>query len=315
MKKVINFLIIVVAIIALLLVAKNLIAKAAVEGGVKAVTGLPLKMDKLDISLTKSYIAIEKLDLQNPKGFPERTMLNMPEIYIDYHLGDIIGGNIHLEEVRIDMAEFVVVKNTDGTLNLDTLKALQGDKKEGAPKEEKPKEKGEAPQIQLDVLKLKLGQVVYKDYSKGGNEPAVKTFKMDIQEEYTNITDPNNLVRLIVLKVMMGTPLAALTNFDLGPLQDGLGNVLASGTKITGELFDSGSAAAKDAMNKGTEALKDLADNDIADTGKKLASDMSEGTKELTKELGDTAKGLTDGLKDTTGALKESLKLPFGKSE
>lgn len=314
MKKLINFLIILAVLAGVLLLAKNLIAKAAVENGVKLVTGLPLKMDKLDVSLTKSYIGIEKLELQNPKGFAEKTMLDMPEIYIDYHLGDILGGNIHMEEIRIHMEKFVVVKNADGTLNLDSLKALQGESKEGEAK--KPAEKkGEAPKIQLDVLKLSLGSVYYKDYSKNADNPSVKEFKLGIQEEYKDITDPNTLIRLIVLKVMMNTPLASLTGFDLGPLQDGLGNVLASGTKITGELFDTGSAAAKEAMSKGTEALKDIADTDLGDAGKKLTEGVSGTTKELTSDLEGAAKNLTSDLKEKTGALTESLKLPFGKKE
>ena len=110
-------------------------------------------------------------------------MLDMSEIYVDYDLPAILGGKIHLRTVRINMSEFVVVKNAKGELNLDALNVVKEQK--GA-KTAAPAEKGKAPEIQIDVLELKVGKVLYKDYSKGG-APQVQEFNLNLDERYTDI--------------------------------------------------------------------------------------------------------------------------------
>jgi len=109
----------------------------------------------------------------------------MPEIYVDYDLPAIFKGKVHLEEMRLNMNEFVVVKNEKGELNLDALKVVQA-QKEGKKPEAKAKEGGKIPEIQIDTLKLKVGKVVYKDYSGGGN-PTVREFKVNLDEELANL--------------------------------------------------------------------------------------------------------------------------------
>jgi len=277
MKKFFSTLVlIVIVVLAVLLIGKNVIAKGAIEGGVKMATGLSLQMKSLDINLMNTFIGIEGLRLQNPAGFEEKNMVDLPEIYVDYDLPAILKNDIHLPEVRLNLNEFVVVKNAQGELNLDALKGVDS----GTQKEEAkpaPKEEAEMPEIRLDLLKLKIGRVVYKDYSKGA-KPEVKEFNLNLDEEYQDITDPNQLVRLIVLRVMMNTPLAALTNFNVGALQ----------SSVT-ETLDA-------SKQKALEAAKQ-------------AEDLAKG---MGGELEGKAKDLTGGLKDTAGALKDKVKLPFG---
>ena len=96
------------------------------------------------------------------------------------------------------------------------------------------KQKGKAPGIQIDTLELKIGKVVYKDYS-GGGEPSVKEFNIGIDEKFQNIDDPNKVVSLIVVKALMNTTVAKLTNFDLQGLQGQIGDTLASAQKVIGK--------------------------------------------------------------------------------
>lgn len=307
--KIVKSIITIVLVVAIVLVfAKNLIAKAVIENGVSLITGLPLKIEKFDINLLRSYVGIKNMRLENPSGFPEKTMLDMPEIYVDYNLGDLTKGKVHLEEIRIDMKEFIVVKNTDGKLNLDSLKAVQQEKKPApaAPaKEEKAGAKGEAPQIQIDSLQLKVGNVQFKDYS-GGGEPSVKQFPVNLNERYSNITNPNHLITLIVMKVMMNTPLAALSNFDLGGIQNNLSDTLASSQKLAADAAAQATQVASQASElakaKATEAQLAL---------NKATADLS-GT---TEALSGTAKEITGGLKDTASQLREKFKVPFGSKE
>ena len=168
--------IIIGVLVALLVSAfvKDAIIKASVEKGVEMVTGLKLRIQGFKAGLVNSLVAIRNLRLFNPRGFKDSVMLDMPEIYVDYDLPAVFKGKIHLKEVRIDLKEFYVIKNAKGEVNLDSLKVVQESKGE-APAKEKPAEEGKGMEFQIDTLQLKVGKVVYKDYSQGG-EPKVQEF-------------------------------------------------------------------------------------------------------------------------------------------
>lgn len=295
MKKIINIFVALLIIFAVLAVAKNMIAKGAVENGVQLLTGLQLKMKDLDVSLIRTDVGIKGLKLFNPDRFPEKLMVDMPEIYVDYDLQKLIKGKIHLPEVRIHLDQFVVVRSDKGELNLNALTSLQGQGAQGQKAgEAKPAEKAAMPEIQIDLFSLRIGKVIYKDYS-GGGEPSVKEFTVGINEQYRNITDPNHLVRLIVLKTMLNTPLATLSGFDLSGLSAGMSDVLASSTQIAGK--------AAEEFKKQTTQL--IAQTDNAQT---LVKDASANLKETAGTLGDKAEDLTGGLKGTASNLKEKFK-------
>jgi len=247
MKKWINVLVIVAVLIVVLLFAKDFIIKASVEKGVGVVTGLKLNIGGLNVGILKPIVDIKNLKLFNPGSFPDKTMIDMPEIYVKYDLPAIIGGTIHLPEVRLGLREFVVVKNSKGELNLDALKNVQAQKKGEAKAEEKPA--GKAPKIKIDKLALNIGKVIYKDYSKGST-PTVKEFNINLHEVYTNVDDPYKLASLIVVKALIGTPIAALANFDVKGLQGSVGDVLSGAQKTATEAVGKAGKTATQAVDK-----------------------------------------------------------------
>ena len=246
------FFLLIILLIALTL-GRNIIFKAGIEQGVKAITGLPLEMAALDINLTETFVNIQDLKLYNPAGFSDPVMVDIPEIHVDYDLGALMKKKIHLKEMRLRLKDFYVVTNEDGALNLDTLKALQkpsakeADEKPPAPKDEAP-----LPEIQIDLLKLQVGQVIFKDYSKGG-EPKVREFQIGLDEEIRDIDDPNALVQAIVFRALLKTPIANLTNFDISGLGDMVSGTLGT---VTGKVTD----VTQGAVDKAEEALKTTAE-------------------------------------------------------
>ena len=231
MKKVVVTVAIIVFVAGLVLMtSKNTIVRVSIEKGVEMVTGLRLKIDKIDVGLMTTLVGIDNLKLYNPPGFEDKVMLDMPEIYVDYDLPKILTGKIHLNKVRINMKEFTVVKNANGELNLDSLKVVKEQKTE---KTAEPAKKGKAPEMQIDSLELKIGKVYYKDYSKGG-KPQVQEFNVNLNEKYTDINDPSELVSLIVVKALSNTTIARLTGFDLKGLQGTITDTLGSAQKIVG---------------------------------------------------------------------------------
>lgn len=232
--------IIVIAVLAILLAfsaTKDGLIKFSIEKGVQGVTGLKLGISSLRVGILKTMVDINGLKLYNPHGFEDSIMLDMPTIYVDYDLPAFFKGKIHLREVRINMKEFIVEKNSRGELNLDALKMT----KDGAAAPAEPKEKGKGMPLQIDTLQLKVGKVIYKDYSQGG-APQVKEFDVATDETYQNITDLQSLVSLIMVKALAKTTISKLANFELDKLQKNLTNQLLS--TVSGKLLGGAGGAA-----------------------------------------------------------------------
>lgn len=241
--------------------AKDLLARISVEQGVRFATGLPLNIRSFHIGLLETVVKVENLLAFNPPGYPEKVMADIPEIYVDYGLRDLSKGKVHLEEMRLHLRELVVVKNRQGEVNLNALKVARAPRSQ-APPPSQPQKKGKAPKVEIDRLELKIGKVVFKDYSRGG-APSVREFNINFHERVENLTGVESLVSLIIMKALMHTTLDQLANFDLERLPGTLSHSLQSiqtfapevGTK-TQEAFQRAAEEAPGLAKETTEALK-----------------------------------------------------------
>lgn len=244
MKK--PILIFICIIVALFVVAlfKDLIIKVSVEGGAEFVTGLKLSIRSFHVGILRPVVSIKGLTIYNPSSFPDRTMLDMPQIYVNYDLGAILQKDIHLRQVDINLKQFIVVKNAKGELNLNSLKVVK------AQKENKPPEgeKGAAIKMRIDKLHLKIGKVIYKDYS-AGSTPSVREFNINIDETFTDIQNPYTLVSLIVVKSLANTTISNLTNFDIRGLQGNISSTLSTAQQVAGQAKQQTGEVVKNAQD------------------------------------------------------------------
>ncbi len=280
MKRSLKIGIIAVVVIFIAAAAKDTIIKISVENGVGLVTGLKLSIRSLSVGILRPVVDIKNLRLLNPPNFLDRNMIDMPEIYVKYDLPAIMGGKIHLPEVRLALKEFIVIKNAEGKLNLDSLRTVQAQKEGKSPSQGAP---GKAPEIRIDSLKLSIGDVIYKDYSKGG-APDIKKFSINLNESYTNTDDTYALASLIVVKALMNTSIAGLVNFDIKGLQGTVGDNLASAKK--------------------------MASTAVTEAGKTIAA-----TQERSKQVAETAQKAQDSVKQAADTMKDVFKNPFGSGK
>lgn len=267
-RKIIIIPAIVLAILIALFYGKNMIIKTSVTAGVRTMTGLKLSIRSMDIGIFKTLIGIKGLQLYNPSGFEDELMMDLPEIYVDYNLGAFMKGKTHLEEVRLNLKEFSVVKNEAGELNLDSLKVVEAAEEEEEVIDEDKREGSKMPGLQIDVLELKIDKVVYKDYSKG-TPPKVKEYNVNINERFENITDPQSFGRLIILKALKNTAIASLANFDIGKLQKGLTETVRKTTEMALETPGKAVEVGKEAGEKVKETAKETVEK-AANTIKKI---------------------------------------------
>ncbi len=289
------FLLLVVGVV----LGKNVIAKMAVETGVEFATGLPLKLAKFDIGIRNTLIDIEGMKIYNPKGFEEPLMGSIPKIYVDYHLTDILKGTIHLEAIELHMEEFVVIKNASGALNINSMKTVQ--KQKQATAQAKPAPKSDQ-KIQIDRFQLKIGKVVYKDYSLPGGKPVVQNFNLNLSEEFLNVDNIEELTRIILIKVMTSTTIGRLTNFDVAGLSSSVTDVLGSSRALAGGLItdatgELGSVSGQ-ALDLAAKTQAQLTKGGVEEAAAKAQETAEQAAASLKKNL-------TGGLKKFGAALKE----------
>ncbi len=256
---------IILIVLIVVIVGKNFFIKAAVETGAKAITGLKLDIGSLKVGMFDTKIDIKDMKLYNPKGFKDPVMVHLPEIYVDYNILPFLAGKAHLSEIRFHLKEFSVVKNEKGEVNLDTLKAVAEGKSSSEEKPKEEKKKAKQPDIQIDKMSLKVETVYLKDYTGKGDQPDIKEFKINLDEQYEDIDNPNKLVSIIVVKTLAKTSIASLANIDLGGLTDlasgALGSTKDLATKTLGKTTETAGKAldsTKDTLKETTGKLKKL---------------------------------------------------------
>ena len=249
MKKPLVIVLSIVVALFILAVVKDLVIKISVEKGIEVVTGLKVGMRHLSVGIIRPVVDIKGLKVYNGGAFEEKVMVEMPQIYVDYDLAAILGGKIHLRKLYLNLKEFNVVKNSKGALNLDSLKVVIT-RKEG--KSQSGEAKG-LPPIQIDDLRLKIWKATYKDYSSGA-APSIKEFNVNIDERYSNVTNPYAIVSLIVVKSLANTTISNMAGFDLSGLQGTVANTLSSARETTEKTV----TAAQETVSKTTETLGGL---------------------------------------------------------
>ena len=268
MKKILKVTgILILVLLAVVILGRNIMIPMIAKSVLKNMTGLTLEMEKFDVGLFSTKIDIQGLKILNPDGYEDRLMLDAPKIYVDYDLTDLLGGDIHINDLKFFLNEFVVVKRADGSSNLDGIMKLIS-KDSGKPAGKKPaapeKEKAKTPDIRLDMVEIRIGKFVSKSYAKSGKAD-VKEIRIDIDKRYENKSI--EVIAADLSQYIFKVLLQMAANLNLGDVGEAL-------TGTIGSIGELGIGTAK----KGLKAGKDVVDN-------------------AANVLKDTTKGLTDVIK------------------
>ena len=205
----------------LAVVFRGFLVRKMVEEGVTRVTGFPLEVESVDLGLSNTRVEVINLRLKNPVGFEDPRCLHMARLVADVDLPSLFTDRFHAEEIEVVIPEIVVVKNAAGETNLDRLSALAGDEKE-----KKAEEPAKELEWKCDRLHLVIGKVVFLDFTRmRDGKPKEDVWDLSVDEEFRDLTNPNQIIRIIVLKVLAGTPIR-LVNATVDTLKDGLSGVV-----------------------------------------------------------------------------------------
>lgn len=310
MKLLKKILFIVLIVLIVLFLGRNIIVKTVLEGATPLVTGLGLSIQKLNIGIFDTKLHIVGLRMTNPKGFEETVMLDLPEVLVDYNLMDILGGKIYLRQIIFELKEFNVVRNSEGTLNLDSLKMVKEGKEAEKPKEKPaPKKEAKPLDLKIDEFILKFGRIQFISYAKDAAKPSVQKIELNLDETYKDITNPQLIAAIILQKVIRNAALSKITGFDLGGIQGAMTNAVGNVDQLAAGALSS----AKDLTSGALKSTKDLADGlkgSVSDLGGTV-DELGELGVSATEKAGETVQAAGEALK----GFSDKLKLPFGSKE
>jgi uncharacterized protein involved in outer membrane biogenesis len=228
MRKLLVVILVVALVFLSLSLAKDMIAKSIFVSGLRAMTGLEVSISSFKIGLIRQVVNIRNLTILNPGSFKEKILATIPEVYIEVDLGALFNGKVHLKKVRIDLAELVVVTNASGQVNLNSIHSIkawpEGQKRSAAIAEERAS--GKLPPFLVDELSQKIGRVMYKDH-RGGGSPSEAEYNIGLDETFRDVSDPYQLVNVIVVRALMYTPIGNIAGFDIGSLQNSVAGMMA----------------------------------------------------------------------------------------
>ena len=242
MKKYRKILIIVFAVIIGIVVLKDALIKSAITTVGSSVLGAPIKIRKFTFRVITQKVHIKEMVVYNPKGFPKGPLVDIPEIRIDFDLGALLKGKLHVPLIIFDLKEVVIIKDQDGNLNVDALKVAQAKEEPEQKKEKsKPEKSGKAMPLQIDELRLNVERVIYKDYSRG-DKPVILAYEIALKDKvFKNIKSPEQMAALVMVQAMGPTAIkgakiyAAATVLGAAFLPAGVVGVLVGKDSSTAE--------------------------------------------------------------------------------
>ncbi len=199
MKKIFIVMGIVVFFLIGIVLAKDFIIKSVVTQVASKMIGAKVHMDGFSLSLLKSTINVSGFKIYNPSGFPEGILVSCPTIKVIYDREALLKNQQHFLLLEIELKEMGLTKNKEGKLNVDSLKIVK-----------EPKSSPTTP-MQIDLLNLKIGKIVYKDYTTG-SEPSVRVHDVNKQHSYKSIPSAQQLALLVLAEPMKA---AAIKNAQI----------------------------------------------------------------------------------------------------
>lgn len=215
-NKGLKLIVIILVLFVVVIFLKDQIIKSIVEVAASKVLGTDIHIGGLSFGVLRQSVRVKDLKVKNPKGFPEGIMLDVPEAGVDYDLPALLKGKMHFPVIILNLNEVVVVKNKDGQLNVDALNVVK--KKEAGEPQPEEKEPSKHLPLKIDVLRLNVNRVIYKDYSQG-TEPFIQVFDVGLKNKtYKDIDSAQQLVALVLVEAMKPTAIKGAKIYGISAL-------------------------------------------------------------------------------------------------
>lgn len=189
-----------VAVVVGLFLAKDAIAKAAVEQQIRSQTGMDVKIGRLSIGVLSPVATIENLKLYNTAEFGGTPFLDIRELHLEYDRDALAQRKLRVTLLRVNLEELTVVRNATGHTNLSILSA----------KPASPSPKTAATDVDfrgVEVLNVSLGKVQLIDLKNPRNN---RLRNVNLQNQvFSNVKSPGDWYGVLFLLWLRSGGMAA----------------------------------------------------------------------------------------------------------
>ncbi|NCC52420.1 MAG: AsmA family protein [Spartobacteria bacterium] len=218
MKLIRNLVIIVVILLIGLVLARNALLKSGARKAIEEYTGFKLEIDSFNVGLFKPTFEIKGLKLLNPPDFPEANAFEIDHLFVKYDLASLFSDKIHLYDVIIDVPRIVVIQKEDGETNIGRLtkkseKDRDKKKDDVEKKADKPGKEKKSKEIEIDIMRIKLGTVEFRRYEEGVEAPEVRTHELNKEETFTNVKNIQDVINQITMQLLADEGLKELNKW------------------------------------------------------------------------------------------------------
>jgi hypothetical protein len=199
LKKALKWIIGAVAVLLLFVVGaiifKDSLLKTITRWNIKASTGLEASIGKFKLDLSGSRLQIINFRIYNDPAFGKSPLLDVPEIYVQFDPEQAAAGRLHFKEVRFNLAELNVVRNTNGITNVEALKDIV---------EKKTVSTNGLEFGGIDKLVVNLGQLNYTDLQRPENNTQMNFgVKDEVVRDLKTSDDVEKWTMALLIRVTM----------------------------------------------------------------------------------------------------------------
>lgn len=236
----------------------NWLIKRGIQVGLRNALGVEMEIADIDVRFLRATdIRIDGLTVYNPQGFEGEALAKIPKIYVDYEFQPLFQNRMHCTQVELNIEEIAIVKNQAGEVNLNRLKAI-AESGEPAPAPQAP---GKEYEVKIDRMVVTFDHVKFKDFSARSGAPEERIIPIGLnREEFLDLSNTEEIVRVVVLKTVVSA---------------GLANLGVAVEKVASSL--------KNVKGKGMETLKTAAAS-LKGTASKIKEKAGVLLKKLKKE-------------------------------
>jgi len=183
-------------------------------------------------------------------------------------------GDLPLDDMLGKLETFQDAQSQLGGLNLDSLSLLR----EGI--KVSPVESAPSGRLRIDSLHLQIGKITFRDYF-GDDGSFIKGFNLNIDEKFTNVTDPKAIISQVMIKAIINITMARLNDFDLGGLEKLLSGKPVVAQDAPEEKKEPASLSVLELLDQDTDKVKAEATAEIQEAPKDSAGTGQDLLKQI----------------------------------
>ena len=201
-----------------------------VERELRATTGFDVTVSVLKADPFTGSVVVRGFSAKNPPSFPTPDFVELRELRANVSVFSwFFSDQFVISELDIDTAKIALVRQHDGKSNAGAFMAAFSGGSAQAAQARKPR------RYLIKKLHVRLEELYVADYTGLGTDK--KTYQLNIDRTYTNVTDPRQLLVPDVVKRLYSFgfhhDIAKLLPGDFGQaLADTLGGVAHMGTTL-----------------------------------------------------------------------------------